>query len=39
LDHVYLLGGSPVARPHGERQAGMIKQTQLFADKVLPKFR
>ncbi|HJP39310.1 MAG TPA: LLM class flavin-dependent oxidoreductase [Gammaproteobacteria bacterium] len=39
LDHVYLLGGSPVAHPHGERQAGMIRQTQLFADEVLPAFR
>jgi 5,10-methylenetetrahydromethanopterin reductase len=39
LDHVYLLGGSPVAHPHGERQAGMIKQTQLFAEQVLPAFR
>jgi 5,10-methylenetetrahydromethanopterin reductase len=36
LDHIYLLGGSPVAYPHGERQAGMIRQTQLFADEVLP---
>lgn len=36
LDHVYLLGGSPVAYPHGERQAGMIRQTRLFADEVLP---
>jgi len=39
LDHVYLLGGSPVPHPHGERQAGMIRQTRLFAEKVLPKFR
>ena len=39
LDHVYLLGGSPVAHPHGERQAGMIRQTQLFAEEVLPAFR
>lgn len=39
LDHIYLLGGSPVAHPHGERQAGMIQQTQLFADEVLPAFR
>jgi 5,10-methylenetetrahydromethanopterin reductase len=39
LDHVYLLGGSPVARPHGERQAGMIRQTKLFAEQVLPKLR
>jgi len=36
LDHVYLLGGSPVAHPHGERQAGMIQQTRLFAEEVLP---
>jgi len=39
LDHVYLLGGSPVAHPHGERQAGMIQQTRLFAEKVLPKIK
>jgi 5,10-methylenetetrahydromethanopterin reductase len=39
LDHVYLLGGSPIAHPHGERQAGMIRQTQLFADEVLPTLR
>ncbi len=39
LDHVYLLGGSPVAHPHGERQAGMIRQTRLFAEAVLPRFR
>jgi 5,10-methylenetetrahydromethanopterin reductase len=39
LDHVYLLGGSPVAHPHGERQAGMIEQTRLFAAEVLPKIK
>jgi 5,10-methylenetetrahydromethanopterin reductase len=39
LDHVYLLGGSPVAHPHGERQAGMVRQTRLFAEKVLPLLR
>jgi len=39
LDHVYILGGSPVAHPHGERQAGMIEQTKLFAEKVMPEFR
>ena len=39
LDHVYLLGGSPVAHPHGERQAAMVEQTRLFADAVLPRFR
>jgi len=39
LDHVYLLGGSPIAHPHGERQAGLIRQTQLFAEEVLPALR
>jgi 5,10-methylenetetrahydromethanopterin reductase len=39
LDHVYLLGGSPVAHPHGERQAAMVEQSKLFAEKVLPQFR
>ena len=39
LDHVYLLGGSPVAHPHGERQAAMIAQSRLFAEEVLPHFR
>lgn len=39
LDHVYILGGSPVAHPHGARQVGMIRQTRLFADQVLPALR
>jgi 5,10-methylenetetrahydromethanopterin reductase len=39
LDHVYLLGGSPVAHPHGERQAAMVEQTRLFAREVLPALR
>jgi len=39
LDHVYILGGSPVAHPHGERQAAMIEQTRLFASNVLPRLR
>jgi 5,10-methylenetetrahydromethanopterin reductase len=39
LDHVYLLGGSPVAHPHGERQAAMVEQSKLFAEQVLPRFR
>ena len=39
LDHVYLLGGSPIAHPHGARQAGMIAQTRIFADEVLPRIR
>jgi len=39
LDHVYLLGGSPVPHPHGERQAAMVEQSRLFADEVLPHLR
>jgi 5,10-methylenetetrahydromethanopterin reductase len=39
LDHVYLLGGSPVAHPHGARQAAMVEQTRLFASQVMPHFR
>ncbi len=37
LDHVYVLGGSPVPHPHGERQAAMVEQTKLLATAVLPK--
>jgi 5,10-methylenetetrahydromethanopterin reductase len=37
LDHVNLLGGSPVPTPHGARQEAMINQTRLFAEKVLPR--
>ncbi len=39
LDHVYILGGSPVAHPHGERQAAMVAQARNFAELVLPAFR
>jgi 5,10-methylenetetrahydromethanopterin reductase len=39
LDHVYLLGGSPVPSPHGERQAAMVGQTRLFAAEVMPALR
>lgn len=39
LDHVNLLGGSPVPTPHGARQEAMVKQTRLFAEKVLPRLR
>lgn len=39
LDHVYILGGSPVAHPHGERQVAMVEQTRLFATDVLPAIR
>jgi 5,10-methylenetetrahydromethanopterin reductase len=39
LDHVYLLGGSPVPTPHGARQEAMVNQTRLFASEVLPRLR
>ena len=39
LDHVYQLGGSPVAHPHGARQAAMVEQARLFATDVMPHFR
>jgi 5,10-methylenetetrahydromethanopterin reductase len=39
LDHVYQLGGSPVAHPHGARQAAMVGQAELYARQVLPYFR
>ena len=39
LDHVYLLGGSPVPAPHGARQEAMVRQTRLFAEQVLPRLR
>ena len=39
LDHVNVLGGSPVAAPHGERQAGLVAQARLFAEQVLPELR
>ena len=38
LDHIYILGGSPISHPHGERQAAMIRQTSLFARKVMTNF-
>ena len=39
LDHVYLLGGSPVQSPHGARQEAMVGQTRLFAEQVMPGLR
>ena len=39
LDHVYILGGSPVAHPHGARQEAMVEQTRHFARDVMPHFR
>ena len=39
LEHVYQLGGSPVAHPHDARQTAMVEQAQLFATEVMPLFR
>lgn len=39
LDHVYVLGGSPVAHPHGPRQAAMVEQSRLFAAEVMSPLR
>jgi 5,10-methylenetetrahydromethanopterin reductase len=39
LDHVYILGGSPVQSPHGARQEAMVGQSRLFAEAVMPKLR
>ena len=39
LDHIYVLGGSPVAHPHGERWTAMVKQNRLLAEAVMPRFR
>lgn len=39
LDHIYVLGGSPVAAPHGARQAALVDQTRLFAEQVMPHLR
>jgi 5,10-methylenetetrahydromethanopterin reductase len=39
LDHVCVLGGSPVASPHGARQEALVHQSRLFAEQVMPAFR
>ena len=39
LDYVYLLGGSPVAEPRDARLKAMVKQTEIFANEVLPTFK
>ena len=39
LDHVYLLGGSPVAEPRDARLRAMVEQTEIFATEVLPSFK
>ncbi len=38
LDHINVLGGSPVAHPHGERWVAMVGQNRLLAEKVMPAF-
>jgi 5,10-methylenetetrahydromethanopterin reductase len=38
LDHVYILGGSPVASPHGARWEAGVDELRLFAKEVLPVF-
>ena len=38
LQHISLLGGSPVARPHGPRVLGAVDTMELFAKEVLPVF-
>ena len=39
LQHIYQLGGTPVAHPHGARQIAMVEQAQLFATDVIPHCR
>ena len=39
LDHVYILGGSAVPFPHGERVTASVDQAEYFATDVLPHFR
>lgn len=39
LDHIYQLGGSPVAHPHGQRQQAMVEQARLYAMEVIPQVR
>jgi ribulose 1,5-bisphosphate carboxylase large subunit-like protein len=39
LEHIYQLGGTPIAHPHGARQIAMVEQAQLFATDVIPHFR
>ena len=39
LDHVNILGGTPVADSHGERWEATVEEQVLFAKEVLPVFR
>lgn len=36
LDHIYILGGSPIAEPRDARVRAMVEQTEVFAKEVLP---
>ena len=36
LDHIYILGGSPIVEPRDARVRAMVEQTQIFAKEVLP---
>ena len=39
LQHVYLLGGSPYAEPHGKRTVGVVDMSELFAKAAMPQIR
>lgn len=39
LQHIYLLGGSPYAEPHGKRITGVVDMSELFAREVMPQIR
>jgi|APGre2960657505_1045072.scaffolds.fasta_scaffold01478_8 5,10-methylenetetrahydromethanopterin reductase len=39
LQHIYLLGGSPYAEPHGKRITGVVDMSELFAREVIPQLR
>lgn len=39
LDHINILGGTPVADSHGERWAAAVEEQVLFSKDVLPTFR
>jgi len=39
LQHIYILGGSDVAHPHGARITASVNQSENFAVDVLPHFR
>ena len=39
LEHVYLLGGSPYAEPHGKRITGVVDMSELFAAEAMPQIK